>query len=83
MMFMDRFADLSPLGAFSGYAQGLLYFGLAFPVFYFVLGSIAAWLFRRAKDSSFWSGSPLRLFCVRFSVSSHARRLHHPRQNVY
>jgi hypothetical protein len=55
MMFMDRFADLSPLGAFSGYAQGLLYFGLAFPVFYFVLGSIAAWLFRRAKDSSFWS----------------------------
>lgn len=55
MMFIDRFTDLSPLGAFSGYAQGLLYFGLAFPVFYFMLGSVAAWLFRRAKDNSFWS----------------------------
>ena len=55
LMFMDRFSDLSPLGAFSGYAQGLLYFGLAFPVFYFMLGSVAAWLFRRAKNSSFWS----------------------------
>ena len=55
MLFMDQFSDLSPLGAFSGYAQGLLYFGFCFPLFYFALGSIAAWLFRRAKDSAFWS----------------------------
>jgi hypothetical protein len=55
MLFTDRFTDLSPLGAFSGYAQGLLYFGVCFPLFYFLLGSVAAWLFRRAKDSSFWS----------------------------
>ena len=55
MLYADRFADLSPLGAFSGYAQGLIYFGVAFPAFYFTLGTLATWLFRRAKDSSFWS----------------------------
>lgn len=55
MLFTDKFSDLSPLGAFSGYAQGLLYFGVCFPLFYFILGSIAAWLFRRARYSSFWS----------------------------
>lgn len=55
LLFLDRFADLSPLGAFSGYAQGLLYFGVCFPFFYFLMGSLGAWLFRRAKDSSFWS----------------------------
>jgi hypothetical protein len=55
LLFIDQFSDLSPLGGFSGYAQGLLYFGVAFPVFYFVLGTVGAWLWRRAKDSSFWS----------------------------
>ena len=55
MLFTDKFSDLSPLGAFSGYAQGLLYFGVCFPLFYFTLGGIASWLFRRARYSSFWS----------------------------
>ncbi len=55
LLFIDQFSDLSPLGGFSGYAQGLLYFGIAFPMFYFVLGTVGAWLWRRAKDSSFWS----------------------------
>lgn len=55
LLFIDQFADLSPLGGFSGYAQGLLYFGFAFPFFYFVLGTIGAWLWRRARCSSFWS----------------------------
>jgi hypothetical protein len=55
MLYADRFADLSPLGAFSGYAQGLIYFGICFPIFYFVLGTAAAWLFRKARSSSFWS----------------------------
>ena len=55
LLFIDQFSDLSPLGGFSGYAQGLLYFGIAFPVFYFALGTVGAWLWRRAKESSFWS----------------------------
>jgi hypothetical protein len=55
LLYADRFADLSPLGAFSGYAQGLIYFGVCFPIFYFVLGALAAWLFRKARSSSFWS----------------------------
>jgi hypothetical protein len=55
MLYADRFADLSPLGAFSGYAQGLIYFGVCFPIFYFILGSLAAWLLRKARSSSFWS----------------------------
>jgi len=54
MLFIDRFSDLSPLGAFSGYAQGLIYLGFLFPAFYFVLGRIASWLLRRAETSPFW-----------------------------
>jgi hypothetical protein len=55
LLFLDKFTYLSPMGGFSGYAQGLLYFGICFPLFYLVLGGLAAWLLRRAKDSSFWS----------------------------
>ena len=55
LLFTNRFADLSPLGAFSGYAQGLIYFGIFFPFFYFVLGVIAGWLQRHARHSQFWS----------------------------
>jgi hypothetical protein len=52
---MGQFSDLSPLGAFSGYAQGLIYFGVFFPMFYVILGYIASWLQRRASDSELWS----------------------------
>ena len=55
LLFMDRFGDLSPLGAFSGYAQGLIYFGVLFPLFYFVLGITAGWLQRHARRSELWS----------------------------
>ena len=55
LLFISRFADLSPLGAFSGYAQGLIYFGIFFPCFYFVLGIMAGWLFHLARNSRFWS----------------------------
>ncbi len=55
LLFMDHFTDLSPLGAFSGYAQGLLYFGILFPAFYFLLGVCAGWLQRHARHSEFWS----------------------------
>ena len=55
LLFTDQFTDLSPLGAFSGYAQGLIYFGIFFPFFYFALGMISGWLQRRARHSQFWS----------------------------
>ena len=55
LLVINQFADLSPLGAFSGYAQGLIYFGLLFPLFYFVLGCGASWLLRQAAHSRFWS----------------------------
>jgi len=55
LLFIDRFSDLSPLGAFSGYAQGLIYFGYIFPVFYFTLGIVAGWLLRHARNSQLWS----------------------------
>jgi hypothetical protein len=54
MLFINQFSDLSPLGAFSGYAQGLIYLGILFPIFYFLLGWTANRLLRKAETSSFW-----------------------------
>ncbi len=55
ILYIDRFSDLSPLGAFSGYAQGLIYFGYWIPLVYFVFGTVADWLARRASFSATWS----------------------------
>ncbi len=66
MLFIDRFGDLSPLGAFSGYAQGLIYLGFLFPLFYFALGRIAGWLFRRAETNAFWSIGYAYVVCDSF-----------------
>jgi hypothetical protein len=55
LLIIDKFTDLSPLGAFSGYAQGLIYFGLFFPFFYLALGCFGSWLCRRASASRFYS----------------------------
>ena len=63
MLFLDRFNDLSPLGAFSGYAQGLIYLGFLFPLFYFVLGRIASWLFRQTRSSSLWTIAYVYFIC--------------------
>ncbi len=55
LLIVDQFSDLSPLGAASGYAQGLIYFGFFFPFFYLALGCFGSWLSRRATASRFWS----------------------------
>jgi hypothetical protein len=55
LLIVDQFSDLSPLGAASGYAQGLIYFGFFFPLFYLALGCCGGWLCRRATASRFWS----------------------------
>jgi hypothetical protein len=63
LLFTNQFVDLSPLGAFSGYAQGLIYFGIFFPFLYLVLGIIAGWLQRRASHSQFWSAIYVYFIC--------------------
>ncbi|WP_218079628.1 oligosaccharide repeat unit polymerase [Anthocerotibacter panamensis] len=45
------YAGISPLGGFSGYAQGLIYFGVFFFLFYFVLGVTTTLLYEGAKKN--------------------------------
>jgi hypothetical protein len=54
MTYIAKLGYLSPMGAFNGYAQGLIYFGLLFPVFYFALGLTASWLYLRARTNGWW-----------------------------
>ncbi|HZQ42558.1 MAG TPA: hypothetical protein VFA99_04870 [Acidobacteriaceae bacterium] len=53
-IYINQFSYLSPKGAFNGYATGLIYLGLFFPVFYFCLGVIGSWLYRASQRSSWW-----------------------------
>jgi hypothetical protein len=54
LLYFSRFDEISPLGAMSGYASGLIYFGYFFPVFYFLIGFVGGWLHARAKTSAWW-----------------------------
>jgi hypothetical protein len=63
LLYVDQFTDLSPLGAFSGYAQGIIYFGVFFPIFYLIVGYTANWLQRRAKYSQLCSAIYLYFAC--------------------
>jgi hypothetical protein len=54
LLYLSRFNELSPLGAFNGYATGLIYFGVFWPIFYFVLGGLASWLYRKARTNAYW-----------------------------
>jgi hypothetical protein len=54
LTFIGKYSYLSPMGAFNGYAQGLMYFGIFFPGLYFVFGLIAGWLHKKAKTSGWW-----------------------------
>jgi hypothetical protein len=54
MTYIAQFAYLSPLGAFNGYADGLLYLGKLFPLFYFALGLAADWLYVKARRNGWW-----------------------------
>jgi hypothetical protein len=51
LVWINQFGYLSPLGAFSGFATGLLYFGYLFPLFYYLLGVVAGMLYRLADNS--------------------------------
>jgi hypothetical protein len=54
MLYINNYAYLSPLGGFNGYAQGLIYFGLFLPIFYFIIGVFASFLYRKARSSGWW-----------------------------
>jgi hypothetical protein len=54
MQYLGRFAYMSPMGAFNGYAAGIIYFGVFWPIFYLVLGGIANWLYAKSKTNAYW-----------------------------
>lgn len=54
LLYLSRFNELSPLGAFNGYATGLIYFGVFWPIFYLILGGLASWLYRKAHTNAYW-----------------------------
>lgn len=54
LLFFNRYAAISPLGAMNGYAAGLIYFGVFYPLFYFALGLFGSWLYARARGGSWW-----------------------------
>jgi oligosaccharide repeat unit polymerase len=54
LLYLSRFNELSPLGAFNGYATGLIYFGVFWPIFYLLLGALASWLYRKAPTNAYW-----------------------------
>jgi hypothetical protein len=47
--------SLSPLGAFNGYAYGLITFGIFFPLYYLLWGAVADWLYKMSRQSSIWT----------------------------
>ena len=47
--------SLSPLGAFNGYAYGLIAFGVCFPLYYLLCGMVADWLYKMSRLSSLWT----------------------------
>jgi len=54
LLYIGRFNYLSPLGAFNGYAQGLIYFGFLFPFFYFLMGLTGSYLYKKCQQSPWW-----------------------------
>jgi hypothetical protein len=64
LLWAHQFAPLSPLGGFSGFAMGLLYFGYLLPAAYFLLG-LAAGMLRRLSNTS--AGAAMYVyFCCDF-----------------
>jgi hypothetical protein len=54
LQYLERFAYMSPFGAFNGYAAGLIYFGVYWPIFYLVLGGAASWLHAKSRTNAYW-----------------------------
>jgi hypothetical protein len=54
LTYFNQFAQISPLGAMSGYAAGMIYFGIFFPLFYIAAGFVAAWLRYKAEEGPWW-----------------------------
>jgi hypothetical protein len=54
LQYLQRFSYMSPFGAFNGYAAGLIYLGVFWPVFYLLLGGAASWLHAKARSNGHW-----------------------------
>jgi hypothetical protein len=54
LQYLARFSYMSPFGAFNGYAAGLIYFGLYWPIFYLLLGGAASWLYAKSRTNGYW-----------------------------
>jgi hypothetical protein len=54
VQYLGQFTYMSPLGAFNGYAAGVIYFGVFWPIFYLLLGGIANWLYAKSKTNAYW-----------------------------
>lgn len=64
LLWSNNFSSFSPLGAFNGFAMGLLYFGYLLPLAYFLLG-LASGALRRFANTSY--GAALYVyFCCDF-----------------
>jgi hypothetical protein len=53
-LYTNSFSYLSPKGGFNGYAMSLIYFGVFFPLFFFILGVIGSWLHGKAEKNGWW-----------------------------
>jgi O-antigen polysaccharide polymerase Wzy len=47
----SAYKELSPFGGFSGYASGLIYFGVFFFIFYFTLGLFSTFIYKQSENS--------------------------------
>ncbi len=61
----EMFARVSPMGAFNGYAAGLVYFGVLFPVFYVALGVVSRLLYSKVASNA-WLAIIYVYFCADF-----------------
>jgi hypothetical protein len=54
-LYFASFDYLSPAGAFNGYASSIIYFGVFWPAFYFILGTVASFAYWKARVSYWWT----------------------------
>jgi oligosaccharide repeat unit polymerase len=54
-LFFSSFDFLSPEGAFNGYASSIIYFGVFWPAFYFILGIACSYAYWKARTSYWWT----------------------------
>jgi hypothetical protein len=54
-LYFSNFDYLSPAGAFNGYASAIIYLGVFWPAFYFILGIACSYSYWKARTSYWWT----------------------------